>query len=228
MKKVTVSLAAAMLCFGLAGPATAAIYSFSSPDVPLGIYDGDFTDAYIQLVNNTDVQGYITDVNVYVDIAHTSIGDLDIYIGHLEEGEVDVIGNYQWVQLYVHDDDISMANNMTAVTFDDEALTYINDAAPPYGPDLSFKPSSNGPDGYSDSRFLSYFDGDPAAGTWWFYLYDNYTGDTGTLNDFRLEIETADAPPAEPVPPAVPLPGAILLFGSGLGALAAVRRSRQK
>jgi subtilisin-like proprotein convertase family protein len=219
MKKITASLAAAMLCVGLAGPAAAATYSLTYPqqDLPLDILEGDWN--YFDI---TDLgrSGAINDVNVFVDITHTYIADLDIYILHQAEGS----STWKWVQLYNEDGDNT--NNMPDVTFDDDVATSIADAPTPYVSG-SYKPSSKAPD-VSDfstapnSNQLSFFDGDLASGTWSLAIWDNYGGETGTLNAFRLDIETA--PPQN----AVPLPGAVVLFGSGLGALVAVRRSRQK
>ncbi|MCJ7601563.1 MAG: hypothetical protein MUO63_08690 [Desulfobulbaceae bacterium] len=221
MKKVTASLAAAMLCFGLAGPAAAATYSLSYPDVPLPINDAVGNGNVVAGLTYADISdlgrlGDILDVNVFVDITHPWIGDLQIYISH----SVDDGDTWKYVQLYNRDNG-GFGMNMTNVLFDDQAATSISDATPPYGPG-SFKPSSTAPDYAEDSNLLSFFNGDPAAGMWSLVLYDCSTFDIGTLNGFRLDIET-DAPSN-----AVPLPGAILLFGSGLGVLAAVRRSRQK
>ena len=54
MKKSIATLAAAMFCCGLASPAAAALV----------INDGKYTDA----VSISDVQGTITDINVYVQV----------------------------------------------------------------------------------------------------------------------------------------------------------------
>jgi len=197
-----------MLCFGLAGTAAAATYSFSFPGAPLAIAEGDWV--YADITDAVGNLGTITDVNVFVDIDHTWIGDLDIYIAHQEAGR----SSWKYVQLYNEDGD--SRNDMSNVLFDDEASMYINEAAPPYGPG-SFKPSSNGPDADGDSNLLSFFDGDSAAGMWSLVLFDNWQYETGTLQGFRVDIETS----------AVPLPGAVVLLGSGLGALAALRRKRR-
>ncbi|MCK9296543.1 MAG: VPLPA-CTERM sorting domain-containing protein [Desulfobulbaceae bacterium] len=221
MKKSIATLAAAMFCCGLlAGPAAAATYSLTYSDGPLAITEtdenGDLGNwVYADIL--VDAPGNITDVNIFVDITHTYIGDLDIYIAHQEEGA----SSWKWVQLYNNNNEYR--NNMSNVLFDDQATTYINNAAPPYGPG-SFKPTSNGPDADGDSNLLSFFNGDLAAGIWSLALYDNVQYETGTLNSFRVDLET-DAVPQT----AVPLPGAVVLLGSGLGALAGVRRrSRQK
>ena len=231
MKKVTVSLAAAMLCFGLAGPAAAATYSYTYSDyssVPLPINDSDGVDAgftYADISSDGSL-GDITDVNVFVDITHTWIGDLEILIGH----SVDDGLNWKYVQLYSRDYSYP-AQDMPGVLFDDQAEEdFISKVVPiqitPGGPlkyqHGSYKPSLKAPYYAEDRNELSFFNGDSAAGMWSLLLYDFVTGDAGNLNEFRVDIVT-NAPPN-----AVPLPGAVILFGSGLGVLAAVRRVRQK
>lgn len=230
MRKLIAPIGAAMLCFGLAGTAAAATYSFSFPASPLAIAEGDYVYADI-LVDGS--LGNITDVNVFVDITHTWIGDLDIYIGHqlIADLQKDDKGNYvwnsdgpaQWVQLYNQDGD--SRNNMTAVTFDDQATTSITDVAPPYGPG-SYQPTSNPEEispGVYESNLLADYNGDLATGMWRLALFDNWGGETGTMQNFRIDLETASVPQT-----AVPLPGAVVLLGSGLGALAAARRARRK
>lgn len=214
MKKMTASFAAAVFCLGITGTATAANYSFSFTGAPLTITEGDWV--YADIMDATGDLGSITDVNVFVDISHTWMADLDIYIAHQEDGSSD----WKYVQLYNQDGD--SRNDMTEVLFDDQAALYINDYFPPYVIDNGlpynpFKPTANGPDGDGDSNMLSFFNGDLAAGIWSLAMFDNSTGDIGTLNEFRVDIETD----------AVPLPGAFFLLAPGLGALAAMRRSRK-
>lgn len=201
-----------MLCFGLAGTAAAATYSFSFPDSPLAIAEGDWV--YADITDAVGNLGTITDVNVFVDIDHTWVGDLDIYLAHQEDGE----SSWKWVQLYNQDGD--SRNDITEVLFNDQATTSIDEAAPPYGPG-SYQPTSNPEHG--ESNLLSDYNGDLAAGIWSLVLFDNASGDTGVLQNFRIDLETASVPQT-----AVPLPGAVVLLGSGLGALAAARRARRK
>ena len=207
MKKSIATLAAAMFCCGLlAGPAAAATYSLTY-DGPLDILEGgnynyaDITDSHL---------GTISDVNVFVNINHTWVGDLDVYLAH----SVDDGATWKYVQLL--DEDGGSANNVTNILFDDSAPASISDALTPWA-NATFKPT-NSFDQDAGSNELAYFNGDQALGIWSLVLYDNATGDTGTLQNYRVDVQTA-----------VPLPGAVVLLGSGLGALAGVRRrSRQK
>jgi subtilisin-like proprotein convertase family protein len=201
MKKTIATLAVAMLCCGLAGPAAAATYSLTYSDGPLDILEGDYT--YADIADSH--QGTITDVNVFVNINHTWVGDLDVYLAH----SVDDGATWKYVQLL--DEDGGSANNLRNILFDDSAPAYINEVSPPWA-DATFKPT-NGFDGDADSSELAYFIGDQALGIWSLVLYDNATGDTGTLENYRVDVQTA-----------VPLPGAVVLLGSGLVALVGVRR----
>ncbi|MBI5556477.1 MAG: hypothetical protein HY885_02455 [Deltaproteobacteria bacterium] len=207
MKKLTGVLPVAMLCLALAGPAAAATYSFNFTGGTQAITDGSWVNADINVGGDL---GDIADVNVFLDITHTWIGDLDIYVAHQEPGS----SAWKWVQLY-NDIDGDSRNNMTDVLFDDQALIHINDGIPPYGPG-SFKPTSNPEAG--ESNLLSDYNGDAAAGIWSLAVFDNATGDFGSLLDFRVDVVTD----------AVPLPGAIVFLGSGLAALAGLSRRRKQ
>lgn len=221
MRKLTASIGVAMLCFGLAGTAAAATYSYEGADQ--SISDNEWTYADIDV---GDILGVVTDINVFVNIDHTSVGDLEIYIDHSLDG-----GNtWKSVQLFNHEEFFfsgfgyvyNSLDDITDVLFDDQAEKSISDPSirAPYGPG-SFQPTSYPAEG--QSNLLAFFNGDSAAGIWSLSVYDWGQGDTGTLLDFRVDI-TANADQQNPVP----LPGAVVLFGSGLSALAAFRRARQK
>jgi len=214
MKKSIATLAAAMFCCGLlAGPAAAATYSLT--------YSGPLTiaeDGYFHYADIVDfsLAGAITDVNVMVDIEHYWPEDLDIYLAHSLTGEK---GTWKYVQLYNQEQGGAIQENLN-VLFNDQATTSITDAAPPYGLG-SYQPTSNPESGRSN--LLTDYNGDLAAGIWSLVLFDNASPDIGTLQSFRVDIDTAGVPQT-----AVPLPGAVVFLGSGLGALVGVRRSRQK
>lgn len=229
MRKVTASIGAAMLCFGLAGTAAAATYytegTLVIPDDATATVDEPNEGIYAD-IDIGDISGIVTDVNVFVDISHTSIGDLEIYLYHSADGG----DTWKSVQLFNHDSFFfpgygyiyNSLDNMTDVLFDDQADISISDPTvrAPYGPG-SFQPTSSPEE--DESNLLADFNGDLAAGIWSLYIYDWKKGDTGTLNDLHVEIATKNDP-ASPVP----LPGAVVFLGSGLGALAAARRARRK
>jgi hypothetical protein len=199
LKTFTGIICALLLGLLTAGGAGAAIYSYPDVLLPAAILDGK--DLYADIV--VADSGVVADVNVFVDVTHTAMYDLDIYLAHQESGKP-----FKYVQLF--NEYGGVGDDLTAVTFDDEAAACIDTATPPYGPG-SFKPGSTYDD-YADSNLLSFFDGDSIAGTWSLYIWDGYTGDEGTLNAFSIEVT------------AVPIPGAIWLLGSGIIGLVGVGR----
>jgi len=224
MKKIISAFAATLFCCGLAGTATAAeTYRYEGAPVAIEEYVWN----YVDITNSIDALGKITDVDVFVDITFTSIADLRIYVAHdwVDGGGV---FHSQWVQLYQHDETTSFLDDLPSITFDDDALVSITDATRPgndqaYTEYSTYRPTEN-PDQFADSNLLSYFEGAPATGDWYLAIWDYYApdGENGSVNAFNVIITTD----AETNP--VPLPGALVCLGSGLSALAAVRRVRRK
>lgn len=159
--------------FGLAELSDAETFSYTATDTPMPIrtYINEYST-----ISVTDTR-VITDLNVFVDLDHTWLNNLDIWIGH----------NGIWVQLFNnHGGD---KDDITDVLFDDEATEHINDIPPPYGPG-AFKPTSLPQAPYSN--LLSTFDGTRLEGDWILWIYDYLlTGANGTLHTFRIE-GTAD------------------------------------
>ena len=120
--------------------------------------------------------GTITDVNVTIDLAHTWVGELDIFLyhpdGHTRVHLVDTICTF------FHRD--------LAVVFDDEAASVVGSTCPATGFG-TFQPSSGS---------LSIFDGMAPTGDWWLEIIDPYgrfqnsAGNAGVLWDWSLDIET--------------------------------------
>jgi len=223
MKKIISAFAATIFCCGgLAGTAAAAeTYSYEGAAVPIEEYVWN----YVDITDSIDAVGNITDVDVFLDIAFTSIADLDIYVAHswVDGG----VSHSQWVQLYNNGETTDYLDNLPSITFDDDALVSITDATSP-GSGLAYTSgtyrTTENPDEYADSNMLSYFNGVAATGEWYLAIWDNYAPDSevGSVNAFNVIITTD----AETNP--VPLPGALVCLGSGLSALAAVRRVRRK
>ena len=165
---------------------------------PLGIgpNQGVVTDSFIHILD----AGTINDINIFVNIEHSYIADIDISIIH--DGVT--------VVLYPHSvGGVDRGGNMTDVTFGDEAATFILAGTAPYGPG-SFKP---------EPGFLSAFDGRPLDGQWQLEIRDNFDNDGGQLLDWRV---IADFTP----PSAAPLSSSALLLLGGLGCLSRMRQRK--
>ncbi|CAB5112077.1 hypothetical protein D3OALGA1CA_2086 [Olavius algarvensis associated proteobacterium Delta 3] len=170
-------------------------FSFTAPDTPVPISDQQWSYSVIF----ANMSGSIEDLNVFVDLDHSWMTDLAIFIEH--DGRTVQLFNEHG---YVGDD-------LTDVLFDDEAASYIDAVNPPFGPG-SFKPTSLPDPGYS--TMLSAFDGMDVFGTWTLSIFDDSVYDQGTLNTFQIAGRTTP----------VPEPSAIFLVGAGLAGVAGVRR----
>ncbi|MFQ5429798.1 MAG: proprotein convertase P-domain-containing protein [Phycisphaerae bacterium] len=116
--------------------------------------------------------GILTDVNVFVDIKHTWVADIDMTLVH--NGTSVVL----WDQACGSLDDI-------LVTFDD-AGSPLSCASPTTG---TFTPASAG------GGTLSDFDGADPLGTWTLEIRDNFPGqDNGFIRSWTLEITAAPRP----------------------------------
>lgn len=110
-------------------------------------------------------EGNIIDVKVKVNITHTWVGDLGLYLQGPNGQEITLSYGAG-----------GSGDNYTNTIFDDQAELSIQQGTPPFTG--SFRP--NHP--------LSTFEGIPMAGDWVFRAYDNYNGDQGTLHNYCLII----------------------------------------
>ncbi|MFH1918930.1 MAG: C25 family cysteine peptidase, partial [Planctomycetota bacterium] len=107
----------------------------------------------------------VTDLNVSLDITHTYDGDLEVYLISPSGTKVELftaVGGW--------------GDNFTGTTLDDEAASPISGAAAPFTG--TFRPEG----------LLSTFDGENANGAWTLEITDTASWDTGTLNNWSLEI----------------------------------------
>ena len=139
----------------------------------------------------------ITDVDVYFDIVHSNVADLQIILTH--PSGVAIVLKETWIPAWR-----DPWPNMTATIFDDAAQTYLPDAEPPYTG--RFRPPP--------SQELAHFTGLDTAGSWLITIHDGYDGDFGFLERCELRFTGIHAPE----------PGLLLLLLSGLAPLC--RRSR--
>ena len=113
--------------------------------------------------------GTITDVNLSIELAHTSISELDIYLISPDNTRILLISRLCGAQ-----DDI-------AVTLDDEAGSSIDNAPCPPNGFGTFRPAPG---------TLSAFDSKNPNGDWTLLIVDNVRGDGGVLWTWSLDIET--------------------------------------
>ncbi len=122
--------------------------------------------------------GAITDVNVGVDITHSWVGDLDIVITAPNSTSVTIVdrpGNPASTFGCSGDDIFAV--------LDDSAGSPVENECAGGTPTIAGTFSPNNP--------LSALNGLDANGIWTIEVTDNVGGDTGTLNDWSLQIEPA-------------------------------------
>ncbi len=132
-----------------------------SETTPKNIVDNGNTYDYITIQDN----GMLLDLDVSVDITHSSVGELRLILSSPEKG-VSILS----------DRNGGSGDNYTHTIFDEQALTSITNATPPFTgrfqPQMSF------------STFLN----KPVAGQWEFRIFESGVINGGTLNEWCLHF----------------------------------------
>jgi subtilisin-like proprotein convertase family protein len=163
-------------------------YQLPIPAAP-GATQGWMSDAVLLVTEHIR----ISDLDVTVDVTHTNVFDLQLY---LESPS----GTTILLNMYDYTTDFFTGADYDHTIFDDEATSSIHDGAAPFAG--RFRPLDS----------LTLFDGQDAYGPWHLRIYDAFYYDTGQLNMFGLFITTASTVPMAPAPPAV----ALVLIGLGM------------
>jgi subtilisin-like proprotein convertase family protein len=140
--------------------------TYVSTDVPKAILDMQTATSVINIPDNDT----IVDVNVQLNANHSWDGDMDITL---------ISPNATQIELST--DNGGNGNNYINTIFDDEATTSIVSGAPPFTG--SFRPEGS----------LSNVDGDSSSGTWTLSIFDDFSGDTGTLNSWSITVTHSEA-----------------------------------
>ncbi|MCX7830462.1 MAG: proprotein convertase P-domain-containing protein, partial [Acidobacteria bacterium] len=140
------------------------VYTYSGS--PVSIPDNNTTgvDVPITVLDS----GTITDVNVTINITHTWDADLDIYLVH-PDGTV--------VELST--DNGGSGDNYVNTKFDDSASTSITSGTAPFTG--TFRPEGS----------LALLNGKSVTGTWNLRVKDDSSTDTGTVQNYSLEISSS-------------------------------------
>ncbi len=131
-----------------------------------------------QSVINIPYNGTITDVNVYTDILHTWVGDVDMDLSHGSTGRLlDRPG--------VPDSSYGCTYDNIDATWDDEATgdaESVCNQTPPSSAAILSPPNFNPVDA------LTVYDGTDMSGDWTLAITDNVSGDSGTLLQWCVTI----------------------------------------
>lgn len=116
-------------------------------------------------------EGIVIDIDVTVNITHSSVCDLQIYLQS-------PAGTRLCLNSYDIDDFIPFEKNFLWTTFDDQAQTAIEDGQSPFTG--RFRPKSPGT--------FSVFEGESVHGIWLIQIYDAVYADCGTLHNVKLDF----------------------------------------
>jgi hypothetical protein len=185
------SLALALvLVVGAAGSTAFAqtVYSYGGDfNLPIPAEPGNsrgwMQDAIIEIPDHFTIY----DLDVRIDITHTSVFDLQLFLQGPFPARV-CLNTYDL-------DEFLEGENYIHTIFDDEALIPIEQSVPPFTG--RFNPRAG--------NLLRTFDGRDAFGLWRLQVYDKWLADTGALNSFNLIITVPE-----------PATAILLAFGAGL------------
>ncbi len=119
----------------------------------------------------------ISRLRVQIDIDHTWVGDLVVYLDHIDEL------SYAELIDQVRDapgSDHTCGGTNIRCTLDDAAAESVQDQC------SAVPPAVNGT--FQPFEPLGMFNGESSAGTWTLSVYDVYAGDTGTLLRWCIEV----------------------------------------
>lgn len=128
----------------------------------------DDTAAGIESVINITEDHTITDVNITINITHTHMADIDIFLIAPSGTEIEL-----------STDNGGGGDNFTNTVFDDNADDSITDIS---SSDAPFTGS------YQPEEALSALNGENAEGNWTLKIIDDAGADIGTLDSWSIEI----------------------------------------
>ncbi len=144
--------------------------TYVSTDVPVTISDWAVITSTIDIPSLGAIQG-ITDVNVTLDISHTRDEDLEAYLISPQGTKVNLF-------IFVG----GIGDNFTNTTLDDSAATSIAVGSAPFTG--TYRP---------EGSLADYID-ESSIGTWTLTIIDTWSGNTGTLNSWSLDITGTESP----------------------------------
>lgn len=176
---------------------------------PVYIYHGEFdlpipanpdeTKGWMQdAVISVDDHITVADLNVRINVTHTSVFDLQIFLQS-------PAGTSLCLNMYNVDEFLKGGDYIETV-FDDEAETPIELGRPPFTG--RFRPKA--------PNLLEVFDGQDTFGPWRLRIYDAWPADTGTLHSFELIFAAPE-----------PATAILLTLGTGLIGLFNPRRRQR-
>ena len=166
------TLACAADCSGYDTSGCTDYYEFCS-STSLTIPDNDTTGITQDISVATSAT--IDDVDVYLDVSHTWLNDLNFDI--TKDGGTNVL----LVDGFLDQGNNSCGGDDMQALLDDDATTSIVNAC-----DESVTPSIDGT--FAPEGSLSDFDGGDMAGTWTIHVYDQFNQDTGQINQWCVRV----------------------------------------
>jgi len=154
-------------------------YQVCSTDIPVNITD----NMTVMSMLSPTFPYVIADVDVTMDITHTSLGDLTIDVTHAED-TVLIADNFENQM-----NNVCTGDNMLAI-LDDDASSPLEGACVEPGP-----PAINGR--HSPKENLSVFHGMDVSGSWTVSVTDNGDGEAGTLDSWCLNLNGFGVSPAQ-------------------------------